>query len=123
MIATRTRTFVTATCYDPSMPNPPSLTPEQRVQALAKAAQVRAVRAATKAELRSGALTFSQLLARADIDEVVARIKVVSALESLPKIGKVKARRLMEQHRVAESRRLSGLGPHQRRALEDATAS
>lgn len=109
-------------CYAEFMPTPPSLTPAQRAQALEKAAHVRAVRAAVKAELRAGTLSFPDLLARADTDEVVARIKVLSALESLPKIGKVKARRLMEQHRVAESRRLSGLGPHQRQALEQATA-
>jgi hypothetical protein len=104
------------------MPTPPSLTPEQRAKALERAAHVRAVRAEVKAELRAGTLSFTELLARADADEVVARIKVLSALESLPKIGKVKARRLMEQNRVAESRRLSGLGPHQRQALEQATA-
>jgi hypothetical protein len=104
------------------MPTPPALTPEQRAKALEKAAEVRAVRAAVKAELRAGTLTFAELLVRAESDEVVARIKVLSALESLPKIGKVKARRLMEQHRVAESRRLSGLGTHQRHALERATA-
>ncbi len=122
MIASSTRTFVTGTCYDATMPTPPLLTPDQRAQALEKAAQVRAVRAEVKAQLRAGSLTFPQLLALADSDEVVARIKVLSALESLPKIGKVKARRLLEQHRVAESRRLSGLGPHQRQALEQATA-
>ncbi len=99
---------------------PPAMSPEQRKAALEKAALVRTVRAAVKEELRSGTLSFGALLERADKDEIVSRIKVLSALESLPRIGKVRARRLLVTHRVAESRRLSGLGPNQRAALEQA---
>ena len=100
---------------------PPQLSAEQRATALEKAAVVRAVRTAVKAELRSGTLSFRGLLERADHDEVVSKIKVLSALECLPGIGKVRARRLLTTHQVAESRRLSGLGPNQRAALEQAT--
>jgi len=38
-------------------------------------------------------------------------------LESMPKIGKVKARRIMKEIGIAESRRLRGLGDQQRAAL------
>ena len=101
-------------------PIPPRLSTEQRAAALEKAAVVRAVRAEVKEDLRSGTLSFRDLLQRADEDDVVSRIKVLSALECLPRIGKVRARRLLVTHRVAESRRLSGLGPNQRAALEQA---
>ena len=44
-------------------------------------------------------------------------MKVVSVLESLPGLGKVKARRLMETVGISDSRRLQGLGANQREAL------
>jgi ribosomal protein S13 len=50
-------------------------------------------------------------------DDNVAKLKVVSMLESLPGVGKVKARRVMEEIGIAENRRVQGLGAQQRAAL------
>jgi ribosomal protein S13 len=44
-------------------------------------------------------------------------MKVVTLLESLPGVGKVRARRLMEEIGISESRRVRGLGGQQREAL------
>ena len=99
------------------MPTPPPLTPEQRAAALEKAAEARRVRSDVKNRLKMGSITLPELLDRADKDEIVAKIKVLAVLESLPGVGKVTARRTMEELGIAESRRLSGLGPHQRTAL------
>ncbi len=52
-------------------------------------------------------------------DDNVGKLKCVSMLESLPGVGKVKARRLMEQIGIADNRRVQGLGTQQRRALLD----
>ena len=95
----------------------PQLTDEQRRQALLKAAEARRVRAEVKERLKMGSLTVVGLLDRADDDEVLARMKVLAVLESLPKLGKVKARRAMEEIGISESRRLRGLGTQQRAAL------
>lgn len=99
------------------MPQPPQLSEEQRAAALAKAAEVRRVRSEMKMRLKMGSVTFPELLEQADGDEVIAKIKVLAVLESLPGVGKVKARRTMEEIGIAESRRLSGLGAQQRKAL------
>ena len=64
-----------------------------------------------------GSLSLRELLDQAGRDEVVAKMKVVAVLESLPGLGKVKARRLMEALDISGSRRLQGLGKHQRQAL------
>jgi hypothetical protein len=93
------------------------LTPEKRQAALEKAAEARRVRSDVKNRLKMGSITLSELLARADEDRVVAKIKVLAVLESLPGVGKVTARRTMERLGIAESRRLSGLGSQQRKAL------
>lgn len=99
------------------MPQPPKLTDEQRKAALEKAAHVRRVRAELKMRLKMGGLTFAELLELAENDQIVAKTKVLAILESLPGVGKVKARRTMESVGIAESRRLAGLGPQQREAL------
>jgi len=95
----------------------PKLTPEQRADALAKAAAARRQRAAVKAALKEGALSLADLLARAGSDEAVGGLKVSAALTALPGLGKVKAARLMERLGIAESRRLRGLGARQKEAL------
>jgi len=96
------------------MPQPPALTPEQRQAALEKAAKVRRVRAEVKEKLKLGSISLSELLETAEEDETVGKMKVLSVLESLPGLGKVKARRLMETVGISESRRLQGLGAKQR---------
>jgi len=102
------------------MPKPPELTPEQRRAALEKAAEARRIRSDVKNRLKMGSITLPELLDRADNDGVVAKIKVLAVIESLPGVGKVTARRTMEELGIAESRRLSGLGPQQRRSLLEA---
>ncbi len=104
------------------MPQPPALTSEQRQAALEKAAKVRRERAEVKERLKMGSLTLSELLKDAERDETVGKMKVVSVLESLPGLGKVKARRLMETVGISESRRLQGLGAKQRAELLKETA-
>ena len=97
------------------MPAPPKLTDEQRRAALEKAAEARRVRAELKALIKMGSLTISEVLDKSDTNEIISRTKVLAVLESMPKIGK--ARRIMKDIGIAESRRLRGLGDQQRAAL------
>jgi hypothetical protein len=101
------------------MPQPPVLTPEQREQALAKAAEARRARAELKEKLKMGSITLSELLARAS-DDHVGKMKVLAVIEALPGVGKVKARRTMEEIGIADTRRVRGLGEQQRKALLEA---
>ena len=99
------------------MPQPPTLTPEQRQAALAKAAEARRARAEIKERLKMGSITLTELLQQAENDDMVAGIKVLAVLESLPGVGKVKARRTMDEVGIADTRRLRGLGDQQRKSL------
>lgn len=63
-----------------------------------------------------GSLTMAELLDQSG-DETVGKMKVLAVLESLPGLGKVRARRLMEEVGIAETRRVQGLGANQRKAL------
>lgn len=61
-----------------------------------------------------GSITLPEVIDLATQDEIIAKTKVLSVLESLPGVGKVKARRLMDGIGISESRRLRGLGDQQR---------
>jgi signal recognition particle GTPase len=103
--------------YGPPMPLPPQLTPEQRAEALKKAADARRQRAEIKEKLKLGRLTLRELLDKASTDEMIGKMKVLNVLESLPGLGRVKARRLMEEIGISDTRRMQGLGANQREAL------
>jgi hypothetical protein len=101
---------------DASMPLPPPLTDEQRKQALEKAAIARRKRAELKEQLKSGRTTLRELLERTG-DEIVGKMKVSTVLESLPGVGRVRARKIMEKLDISESRRMRGLGAKQKENL------
>jgi hypothetical protein len=99
------------------MPQPPSLTPEQRQAALDKAAKARRERAELKEKLKIGSVSLPEVLQQADSEDTVAKMKVLAVLESLPGVGKVRARRTMDELGIADTRRVRGLGTQQREAL------
>ena len=95
----------------------PSLTPEQRQAALEKAAVARKKRAELKKSLKAGEIRLSEVIEIAKDDEVIAKLRVSALLESMPGIGTAKARVIMDRTNISPSRRVGGLGPHQRDAL------
>ena len=99
------------------MPLPPVLTPEQRQAALARAAEARRARAELKEKLKMGSVSLDDLFAQAESSNIVAKMKVLAVLEALPGVGKVKARKILENLDIADSRRIRGLGSKQRAAL------
>lgn len=96
---------------------PPSISADQRQAALEKAALVRRLRAELKERLKVGAISLQEVLDLADRDDVVGKIKAFTLLESLPGVGKIRARRAMEELGISEKRRVRGLGSQQREAL------
>ena len=94
----------------------PPLTPEQRAAALEKAAIARRERAAVKNRLKHSGASLIEVLkegSREGGNDVVGKMKVASVLESLPGVGKVRARKIMEEIGISESRRVRGLGAQQ----------
>ena len=96
----------------------PQLTEEQRAAALEKAAAARRTRAELKDRLKRGGTTLKEVLTQYDSDEVLGKMKVSALLESLPGVGKVRARQVMEKLKISETRRVRGLGAKQVAALE-----
>jgi hypothetical protein len=98
----------------------PTLTPEQRADALAKAAEARKARSELLASIKSGKQTIASVLTRAKDDDTVGKTKVVALLKAVPGVGAVKAAALLEQAGIDPDRRAAGLGDRQRSALIDA---
>jgi hypothetical protein len=96
----------------------PPLTPEQRAAALEKAAAARKVRAELRERLKHAGVSLSDVLASGEKDEVIGKMRVSAVLESMPGVGKVRAQRIMEKLGISPTRRVRGLGTHQRQALE-----
>lgn len=67
-------------------------------------------------DLKAGRTTIREVLERAD-DDVIAKMRVVYLLESLPRIGKVRTRKIMNDIGIDETRRVQGLGSRQKQAL------
>ena len=97
---------------------PPTLTPEQRIAALEKAKAARAGRALVKYRLKRGDVTLPEVLKAAATDEVIAKFKVLTLVQSMPGVGDVRARQIMDRLGIADTRRVRGLGANQRQALE-----
>ena len=97
----------------------PTMTPEQRAGALAKATEARQARSAFLAEVKSGTLTLKQLFERAD-DDIVKKTRVLQVLRALPGYGAAKVTALMTASGVDEKRRVGGLTAAQRAKLLEA---
>jgi hypothetical protein len=93
----------------------PQLTPEQRQEALKKAAEARAARSAVMSGIREGKTKVTDLLKKDD--PVVGKIKVKALLNAVPGYGKVTVGKLMDELGISETRRVQGLGSKQKEAL------
>jgi transposase len=98
------------------LPLPP-LTPEQRADALRKAAAARRERAEVKNRLKHSGASLTAVLADGQDNDVIGKMRVSALLESMPGVGRVRARQIMERLGISDTRRVRGLGANQVAAL------
>jgi hypothetical protein len=101
----------------------PTLTAQQRQDALRQAIAARAARKQLLKAVACGQESIPGVLGRAKTDTIVGRTKVTALLSSLPGFGPAKVTALMQRTGIAPSRRIAGLGQRQRQALCDALAT
>jgi guanylate kinase len=99
-------------------PTPPEV---DRVAASRAAVAARRARAKVKIEVASGERTALEVLATAiaDPNGVEGRLRVTELLVSIPAIGVTKMQRIIHRLEISPSKRLGGLGRHQRDRLRD----
>ena len=71
-----------------------------------------------KNRLKHSGASLGEVLKEGRENDIVGKMKVSAVLESLPGVGKVRARKIMEEIGISESRRIRGLGTQQLAALE-----
>ena len=98
---------------------PPQLTPEQRQQALLKAANSRKRRAQIKSKIKNAEISIDEILELARNEDSIGKMRVKELLESLSGVGKVRAQSLMERLNISPSRRIQGLGRRQIKQLRE----
>jgi hypothetical protein len=87
----------------------------QRMDALARANEIRTQRAKLKRDLKAGRLSIDQLLL--DPPPYVETAKVFDMLLAVPKYGRVKVNKLLTNCRISPSKTIGGLSERQRNEL------
>ena len=99
------------------------LTEDERTKAREKATAARSVRADIKAKIKTGEMSVEEVILSRSSEEAVGRLKVVDLLRALPGVGERRAAGIMNTVGIAPTRRVRGLGIHQRKALIELLAS
>jgi guanylate kinase len=99
------------------MPLPPQLSAEERNKALELAKAARQERALYKSRIAKGEVSFHKVFEDSLTSEPIAKMRIAELLESFPGYGKIRAHALMERLNISPTRRVRGLGRHQRDAL------
>jgi len=99
------------------MGSPPQLSQEQRAQALLKAKLSRQERARVKSLYKNNEISFSEVLDLALTNEAIAKMRVLELIESKIGVGKIRGKALLEKMDISLTRRIQGLGRHQRTQL------
>ena len=95
----------------------PELTPDQRAAALERAGRARRERAEVKNRLKHSSGSIGKVIADGKENEAIGKMRVSALLESMPGIGQARARQIMDEVGIAQSRRVRGLGANQAAAL------
>ncbi len=93
----------------------PARSLDQRMEALKRANDIRVRRAQLKKDLKDGTVQIEGILL--DPPEYVSTAKVFDMLMAVPKFGRVKAARLLNQCRISQSKTVGGLSERQRAEL------
>jgi hypothetical protein len=88
---------------------------DQRMEALKRANSIRSKRAQLKKDLKAGRVNIHALLL--DPPEYVQTAKVLDMLLAVPKYGRVKTNRILQQCRISPSKTIGGLSERQRTEL------
>ena len=93
----------------------PTRSLDQRMEALQRANDVRVKRAKLKKDLKTGRVRVEEVLS--DPPEYVGTAKVFDMLMAVPKFGRVKAARFLNQCRISQAKTVAGLSARQREEL------
>lgn len=100
----------------------PDPTREQRISALEEGNRIRVYRANLKRDLKAGRRSIRDVILAGATDQRIATMKVADALLATPRIGRVKADKILRRVKVSPSKTLGGLTTRQRAELLEVAA-
>ena len=90
---------------------PPKLTTQERRDALKVAVAARRSRAVFKEEIKVGKKSWKDAFSAQD--ESIKKMRVRELIESLPGVGEVRAKNILERAGISPTRRVGGVGRSQ----------
>jgi guanylate kinase len=90
---------------------PPKLSAQERRDALRAAVAARRTRAAFKEEIKVGKKSWKDAFSAQD--ESIKKMRVRELIESLPGVGEVRAKNILEKAGISPTRRVGGVGRSQ----------
>lgn len=96
-------------------PVTPGRSYQQQLESLGKANHVRAARAQVKRDLAAGRIDWLQVLDHPDCQTM----RILTVLLAMPRVGRVKAERMLQRARVSPSKTCGGLTHRQRSELQE----
>ncbi len=90
---------------------PPKLTTQERRDALKAAVAARRTRAAFKEDIKVGRKSWKDAFSAQD--ESIKKMRVRELIESLPGVGEVRAKTILERAGISPTRRVGGVGRSQ----------
>lgn len=95
----------------------PERTYVQRITALDEGNRIRTVRAEFKKNVKRGKASVVDVLLAEPSPKDFASMPVVTLMTALPKVGKVKTKKILDKAKVSPSKTVGGMTARQRREL------
>ncbi|MCE5330233.1 hypothetical protein LLG07_07895 [bacterium] len=93
----------------------PFISKEKRDESLKKARYYKIQRSEIKQSIKNGHMCLSDVFESDEkLKDIVANIKIVDIVKSLPGIGEVKAKKILKNLSISDKKTLKGLGEKQK---------
>ncbi|MHB1346713.1 MAG: integration host factor, actinobacterial type [Candidatus Humimicrobiaceae bacterium] len=93
----------------------PNISKEKRDEGLKKARQYKTQRAQIKKSIKNGSAVFNTFFTDGNFySDVIANMKLIDMIRSIPGIGEIKAKKIMKTLRISRRKTIKGLSTKQR---------
>ena len=98
----------------------PHISKEKRDESLKKARQYKTQRAQIKKSIKNGSAVFNTFFIIGNFySDVIANMKLIDMIKSMPGIGEIKAKKILKILRISRRKTIKGLSIKQRENFRD----
>jgi DNA uptake protein ComE-like DNA-binding protein len=97
----------------------PFISQEKRKESLEKARLFKIQRAKIKQSIKKGIVNFNEIFGEnKNYKDIVSNMKLIDLIKSLPGIGEIKAKRILNGLKISERKTVKGLGEKQKEVFK-----